>query len=137
MLKELRKKLERTRHLMFWHDGSTLANHSYILMTVSAMYDPAAYVTDQEYFKKYKKSLNVQTEVEKRYLYLMGRCPSNDQQLLCIEERIKDINDMTEKIVSPSGIPYQDVTRLFKRGSLAPQFEVGIMFVLRVQCIQN
>ena len=27
------KSLERTRHLMLWHDGSTLANHSHILMT--------------------------------------------------------------------------------------------------------
>ena len=43
MLKELRKKLECTHHLMFWHDGSTLSNHSHILMTVSAMYDPALY----------------------------------------------------------------------------------------------
>ena len=45
MLKELRKKLERTRHLMFWHDGSMLANHSHVLMTVSAMYNPAVYIT--------------------------------------------------------------------------------------------
>ena len=37
---------------MFWHDGSILANHSHILMTVSAMYNPAVYITDQEYFKK-------------------------------------------------------------------------------------
>ena len=58
MLKELRKKLERTGHLMFWHDGSVLANHSHILMTVSAMYDPVVYITDQEYFK------NVQAEVK-------------------------------------------------------------------------
>ena len=72
MLKELRKKLECTRRLMFWHDGSTLVNHSHILMTVSALYDPAVYITDQEYFKKYKKPLNIQTEVEKRYLHLMG-----------------------------------------------------------------
>ena len=47
MLKELRKKLECTRRLMFWHDGSTLVNHSHILMTVSALYDPAVYITDQ------------------------------------------------------------------------------------------
>ena len=56
MLKELRKKLESTRHLIFWHDGSVLANHSHILITVSVMYDPAVCITDQEYFKKYKKS---------------------------------------------------------------------------------
>ena len=79
MLKKFRKKLERTRHLIFWHDGSVLANHSHILMTVNAMYDPDVYITDQEYFKKHEKSLNVQVEVEKPYLYLLGRCPSNDQ----------------------------------------------------------
>ena len=95
-------------------------------MTVSAMYDPAVYITDQEYFKKHKKSLNVQAEVEKPYLYLIGRCPSNDQQILYIEERIKDIHDnMTEKIVSPSAIPYQDVRRLFTGDSPARQFEAG------------
>ena len=110
---------------MFWDDGSTLANHSRILMTLSAMYDPAVYVTDQQYFKKHKESLNVQAEVEKPYLYLMGRCPTNDQQILYIEEGIKDIHDKAEKIVSPSGIPYQDVMRLFKEDSPARQFEAG------------
>ena len=54
-LKEFRKKLECTRHLIFWHDGSVLENHNHILMTVSAMYDPAVYITGQEYFKKHKK----------------------------------------------------------------------------------
>ena len=34
---------ERTRHLMFWHDGSILANHSHILMTVGVMYDKAIF----------------------------------------------------------------------------------------------
>ena len=105
MLKELRKKLEPTCHLMFCHDGSTLANHSHISMTVSAMYDPAVYITDQGYLKKHRKSLNVQAEVAKPYPYLMGRCPSNDQQVLRIEERIKDIHNMTEKIVSPNSLP--------------------------------
>ena len=75
MLKELRKNFERTRHLMFWHDGLVLANHSHILMTVSAMYGPAVFITDQEYFKKHKKLLNVQAEVEKPYLYLLGGVP--------------------------------------------------------------
>ena len=110
---------------MFWHDVSTLANHSHILMTVSAMYDPAVCVTDQQYFKKHKESFKVQAEVEKSYLYLIGRCPSNDQQILYIEERIKDILDKAEKIVSPSGILYQDVMPLFKKNSPARQFETG------------
>ena len=42
----LQKKLkyfERTRHLMMWHDGSTLSSHSYLLMMVSIMYDRAVF----------------------------------------------------------------------------------------------
>ena len=89
------------------------------------MYDPDVYITDQEYFEKQIRSLNVQAEVGKLYFYLMGRCPSNDQQILYIEEIIKDIHNMAEKIVSPSGIPYQDVMHLFKRDSPARQFEAS------------
>lgn len=49
------KTLQRTRHLMFWHDGSSLASHSYLLILVSCMYDPAVFYTDEEYFQKTKK----------------------------------------------------------------------------------
>ena len=83
---------------MFSHDGATLANHSHIVMTGSAMYD-AVYIADQEYFKNNKKSLNIQTELEKPYLYLMGCCPLNEQQFLYSEERVKDIRDMAEHFV--------------------------------------
>ena len=48
------KSLERTRHLMFWHDGSTPANHSHILMKVAAVYDPEVYFRDEEFFEKKK-----------------------------------------------------------------------------------
>ena len=77
------KSLERTRHLMFWHDGSTLANHSHILMTVAAVYDLTVYFRDEEFFEKNKRMINIQVEVEKPFLYIMARCPSNEQQLLC------------------------------------------------------
>ena len=48
-------KLKSRRQLMFWHDGSTLANHSHILMTVAAVYDPAGYFRDEQFFRKIKK----------------------------------------------------------------------------------
>ena len=38
---------------MFWHDGSSLANHSHILMTVGVMNDKAIFLTEDEYFQKY------------------------------------------------------------------------------------
>ena len=45
------KSLERTQQLMFWHDGSTLVNHSHILMIVAAAYDPAVYFRVEELLK--------------------------------------------------------------------------------------
>ena len=37
-LQNLLKKYERTRYLMFWHDGSCISNHGHIMMMVSCMY---------------------------------------------------------------------------------------------------
>ena len=51
ILKSKLKKFERTRNLMFWHDGSTISNHSHIFVMVSCLYDPAIFVTDEEYSK--------------------------------------------------------------------------------------
>ena len=36
ILKNKLKKFERTRNLMFWHDGCTISNHSHILVMVFA-----------------------------------------------------------------------------------------------------
>ena len=33
------KKYERTRNLMFWHDGSSLSNHGHILIMAATIYD--------------------------------------------------------------------------------------------------
>ena len=54
------KNLERTRHLMFWHDGSTLAKHTHILMIVAALYDHAVYFRDQKCLDKNKRMRNIQ-----------------------------------------------------------------------------
>ena len=48
---------------------------------VSAMYDPAVYHTNEGYQQLYNVNIDVQAAVEKSYLYLLARCPSNDQQL--------------------------------------------------------
>ena len=122
---EKRKTLERTRHLMFWHDGSTLACHSHILMTFNTIYDPAVHLTDEEYFNKYGLNINIQSEVEKPFLYIMARCPSNEQQILYIEERLEDIFELKNTIELPDGINIKDIMRMFKGDSPARQFEAG------------
>ena len=48
VLKKLLKIYERTRHLIFWHDGSSLSSHAHILIMVSCLYDTAVFATDEE-----------------------------------------------------------------------------------------
>ena len=67
-LEELLKKLmkyERTRSLSFWHDGSTLSNHGHLLMMATCLYDPAVFLTDDEYKEKYNMEVNVQSRGQK------------------------------------------------------------------------
>jgi len=109
---------------MFWHDGSSISNHSHILMTVSCIYDPATFLTDAEYQQKYGKLINVQPIVEAPYLYLLARCPSNDQQLMYVEERINDIKNLKTPL-AVDGLLINDVMRIFKGDNPAAQFEAG------------
>ena len=56
---------------MFWHDGSYLANHSHILMTVSVMYDKAIFLTENEYYQKFNVEMkNIQSIIEEPFLYI-------------------------------------------------------------------
>ena len=45
------KKFERTRNLIFWHDGCTISSYSHILVMASCFYDPPIFLTDEEYSK--------------------------------------------------------------------------------------
>ena len=107
------KSLERTRHLMCWHDGSTIGGHGYIVITISVMFDVAAFFSDEEYFLKYGENVCVQSIVEKPSLYIIGRCPSNDQQLLYSDIRLEDISLLRENLETSDGIPIRDKMRIF------------------------
>ena len=41
--------MERTRYFAFWHDGSTIGNHSHLRIIVNVLYDPASFLSDKEY----------------------------------------------------------------------------------------
>ena len=119
-------KFERTRHLMFWHDGSNLANHSHILMTVSVMYDKAIFMTEDEYSEKFKEKdqKNIQAIIEEPFLYILSRCPADDAQLMYTATRCEDLELLKETILW-KGVPIQDKMRLFKGDGPAAQFEAG------------
>ena len=118
------KVFERTRHMMFWHDGSPIANHSHLLMLVSCMYDQAVYYTSEVYYSIYKQRINIQSIIERPHIYILARCPSTDQQLLYTGERIDDILEMKEDL-SINDINIHDIMRIFKGDSPAASFESG------------
>ena len=55
---------ERRRFFTLWHDGSTISNHSHILMTVMCTYDKAIYMTNEEYEETYGKHNTDGSEIE-------------------------------------------------------------------------
>lgn len=93
------KEIERTRHLQIWHDHSRLANHGHILFMVSCLYDSALYLTNQEYKLKTGEEVDVQSEVEKPEIYIVGRCSSSDaEQLAYIESRLCCLQNLQRNI---------------------------------------
>uniref|UniRef100_A0A8W8L0T5 Uncharacterized protein n=1 Tax=Magallana gigas TaxID=29159 RepID=A0A8W8L0T5_MAGGI len=67
-------KLEHTRNLKVWHDHSDILNHSYVSFMISALYDTAVYLRDEEFKERYpdRTPVDVQSAVEKPYLYILA-----------------------------------------------------------------
>lgn len=105
-----------------WHDGSSLASHGYLLMMIATLYDPAIHFSEEEFNKL--GYTNIQSFIEKPFLYLIARCPSNNQQMIYTKERIEDLSQLDIPIVI-DGIPFNDVLRVFKGDKPASQFEAG------------
>ena len=110
---------------MRWHDGSTNGGHGYIVITISVLFDITVLFSDEEYFLIYGENVCVQSIVEKPSLYIIGRCPSNDQQLLYSDIRLEDISLLRENLKTSDSIPIRDKMGIFKGDSPARQFEAG------------
>ena len=122
-LLDILKNMERRRNIMMWHDCATISNHSHFLVMASTMYDQAVHLTNEQYHQKFGQHVDVQATIEKPFLYIFGRCPSNDQQLLYSEERINDILKSKEAISTENGITVNDTVRVFKGDNPAAQLE--------------
>ncbi|KAK3718960.1 hypothetical protein QZH41_017573, partial [Actinostola sp. cb2023] len=125
----MRKKLkafERSRNLLVWHDHSTVANHGHLVFMVSAVYDPALYLTPDEYHRLTGFTIDVQAEVERPEIYIVGRCRSTDvEQLAYCETRCECLQDLHNSIEISPGITITDTMRFFKGDGPAVAFEVG------------
>jgi hypothetical protein len=76
------KRMQRQRHLMVWHDHSTVANHGHLVFMVASVYDPALYLTKDEYYQSTCMMVDIQAEVEKPEIYIVGICKSSDVEQL-------------------------------------------------------
>ena len=123
-MREKLKKLQRTRTFIIWHDASTIANHGHVIMMVNVLYDPAVHLTDNEYKEKYGQTLNVQAEIERPELYIIGRFRANDEQLGYIDSRIVCLKGL-EHNLTVNGIDIKDVMRFSHGDGPAAQFESG------------
>ena len=100
------KYLLCTRHLMYWHDGATLAEHGYILITFSELYNSATQYRDN-------KDIHSHPHFEKPVLYLIGRCPTTDQQLLYSSLKLTDVIELREELSTSNGLILTDKLRFF------------------------
>ena len=75
--------------------------------------------SDEEYYLKYKKNINVQATIEEPQLYLLRRCPSNNEQILYSVEKIGDLFKKQKPIQRPNGTMINDIAKLLKGDSPA------------------
>ena len=94
-------------------------------MMVSIMYDRDVFLPNEEYKQKYHNSLDIKSIIEKPQVYLLACCPSNDQQILYIEEGLQDIRNPNLTITSSKHVPIKDELCIFKGDKRAAQFEAG------------
>ena len=118
--------MERTQHLMIWHDLPTVANHSHLVFMVSCLYDPACFYTDSEYEQLTGTQINIQAKVETPSVYVIARSTSSDTEQLCyVETRVECLKDLSETLTSKSGIEVNDKVRFFHGDTPARQYECG------------
>lgn len=130
-LSEAREKIKRaewSRNLKLWHDHSDILNHSYVCFMVSSLYDQAVYLTNEEYKLRYpnRPPIDVQSVVERPYLYILGQSKSSDlDQLSYIQTRLDDLR-LINKPTIHNGMKVYDTLRVFSGDGPARQFEAGL-----------
>ena len=123
------KNAQRNRHLTFWHDGSSLISHAYMLFTVQILYDPLVFYTNKEFCElKNLNKFDVQGRVEEPMIYILGQAKSsNEHQLQYVKIRMEDIAELKDTPLEEQGskIKIFDHVRMFIGDGPARQFESG------------
>ena len=125
-LKAHLRKITTTRHFKIWHDHSTVAGHGHFLVLISAVYDPAFYLTAKEARQKLGKEIDVQSTIEAPEVHILGRSTSSlDDQATYNACRRACLSELSTTVSMSTGEVVFDVVRFFHGDGPAQQFESG------------
>ena len=111
-LRERLKALERTRHLVLWHDHSSVLSRGYILITLNVIYDDAVF--DAGLYDENKHKMSLQEYVEQPEMYLVCLSSSSiDDQAALIADRLDCLFSLSHPVASSNGTEITDVLRFF------------------------
>lgn len=124
------KEMGRTRHLMMWHDLSTVANHSHLVFMygITCFYYQATFYTSTANIKSSNRKMNIQSlVVEAPSLYLVARSSSCDEnQSSYVETRLACLQELSKPTtITTSDTPVADNMRFFHGDSTSRQYEAG------------
>ena len=116
---QLRKKIKlatRTRHLLFWHDHSTILSRGYIVVTVSVVYDHALFLPNA----------CQQSTIEEPEIHMIALSSSSmEDQVAFVPDRYDCLSELNEVVYSSNHVPVVDVARFFTGDHPAQSFERG------------
>ena len=118
---------ERSRSLAMWHDHATILNMGFLMITVHTLYDPAVFLTDEEFKlqNNLPEAVCVQSEVEQPEIYILSLGGSSvEDQAAIIGDRLDCLPGLSIPIES-EGIEMNDTLRFFTGDHPATQFEQG------------
>ena len=124
-MKSAIKQFQSTQHLIMWHDHSSILNLGCIMITIHIAYDPAVFLTQDEFESKTNNNRLVQS-VEMPVLYLFpGGSSSIEDQAALILDRLDCLQRLSEPVITSSGIEVNNMLRFFIGDHPAQQFERG------------
>ena len=107
------KEIQTTRHITCWADHSTIAGHSYVVYTISCLYDQSVFLTENK-LKERGVNIDVEEIVNKPQIHIIARCGSSDEDTVAYaEDRRNCIQTLPTPVTTSTGIEFYDVLRFF------------------------
>ena len=110
----LRPAATYKRNFVVWGDHSSILNSGYMLYTAKVIFSETIFYTDEEYFVKFGRKLNIQSVVEQPEIYIVAKCADTiAEKLAYIDVRREDLKEMEVPLVI-NNVVLEDTMRFFQ-----------------------